>query len=167
MVFLLVCGCGPRRPLEMAPDVGIEKLLQSPIPRLAALSELHGQVIVLDFWATWCGICTEKRPHMNKLVETFKDKPVRFIAVTDEDAAAVEDHLRDHPIKAWIGLDPSRRAFQAFGVRGVPEAFVIDPYGRVALKIHPSWLYESDIAKALKAQPPAEPPIDGKPSEKL
>ena len=57
-------------------------------------------------------------------------------------------------MKAWIGLDPRGAAFRAFGVDSRPEVFVIDPYGRITLKIHPSFLYKSDIEDALGAAPP-------------
>lgn len=91
---------------------------------------------------------------MNKLNDAFAGQPVRFISVTDESAETVEAFTREHPMKAEIALDPGKKAFLAFGVRGIPEAFIIDPYGRIHLRITPSFLYKSDIAKALKASPP-------------
>jgi hypothetical protein len=57
-------------------------------------------------------------------------------------------------MKAWIGLDPTGAAFKAFNVTSRPQVFVIDPYGRIWIKIHPSFLYKSDIEDALKAPPP-------------
>jgi peroxiredoxin len=92
---------------------------------------------------------------MNKLVESFSGRPVRFISVTDETREAVETFTKVHPMKAWIGLDPAGAAFKAFGVDSRPEVFVIDPYGRIWIKIHPSFLYKSDIEDALKAPPPS------------
>jgi len=153
-----LAACGRARPKPPAPDVGIAELLQAPRGSVKALSEFRGQVVVLEFWATWCGPCLELLPHMNKLVESFAGRPVRFISVTDETRADVEAFAAKHPMKAWIGLDPERRAFEAFRVDSRPEVFVIDPYGRVWIKIHPSFLYKSDIEAALNAAPPAPAP---------
>lgn len=155
---LALPGCGPHKPPKFAPDVGFDRLLQAPMAALPALSDLRGHVVVLEFWATWCGPCLETLPHMNRLVETFAGQPVRFISATDEPADHVEAFLRKRPMKAWIALDPKKRASQAFGVRGIPQVFVIDPHGRIHLRITPSFLYKSDIAKALKAAPPSPRP---------
>jgi len=148
-------GCVRSRPKLPAPDVGIGALLQAPQASFASLKEFRGQVVVLEFWATWCGPCIELLPHMNKMVESFAGRPVRFISVTDESREAVEFFARTHPMKAWIGLDPGGASFKAFGVDSRPQVFVIDPYGRIWIKIHPSFLYKSDIEDALKAPPPA------------
>jgi thiol-disulfide isomerase/thioredoxin len=153
MIFPL--GCARSRPKPPAPDVGIQTLLQAPQGTVASLKELRGQVVVLEFWATWCGPCLQLLPHMNGMVDAFAGRPVHFISVTDEDRSTVEGYLKVHPMKAWIGLDPGGAAFRAFDVDSRPEVFVIDPYGRISLKIHPSFLYKSDIEDAIKAPPPA------------
>jgi thiol-disulfide isomerase/thioredoxin len=148
-------ACLQHKPKLPAPEVGIESILQPTRGSVKSLSEFRGQVVVLEFWATWCGPCLTLLPHMNKMVDSFAGKPVRFISVTDEPRADVESFLAQHPMKAWIGLDPSGKTFAAFRVDSRPEVFVIDPYGRISLKIHPSFLYKSDIEDALKAAPPA------------
>ena len=155
--LLLLSACVQHKPKLPAPDIGIGALLQSPRASFASLQEFRGEVVVLEFWATWCGPCVELLPHMNKMVESFAGRPVRFISVTDETRAAVEKFTASHPMKAWIGLDPDGAAFKAFGVRSRPEVYVIDPYGRIWIKIHPSFLYKSDIEDALKAPPPPLP----------
>lgn len=131
------------------------ELLQAPQASFSSLREFRGQAVVLEFWATWCGPCVELLPHMNKMVDAFAGRPVRFISITDETRAPVEEFLKTHVMKEWIGLDPSGAAFKAFGVESRPEVFVIDPYGRIWIKIHPSFLYKSDIEEALDAPPPA------------
>jgi thiol-disulfide isomerase/thioredoxin len=153
--LLLLCGCVRHKPKLPAPDIAIGALLQAPRPSFSSLQEFRGEVVVLEFWATWCGPCVELLPHMNKLVQSFEGRPVRFISVTDETREAVEAFTKTHPMKAWIGLDPAGAAFKAFGVDSRPQVFVIDPYGRIWIKIHPSFLYKSDIEDALKAPPPS------------
>jgi thiol-disulfide isomerase/thioredoxin len=147
-------ACARPRPKLPAPEAGIPVLLQSTQTTVKSLSELRGQVVVLEFWATWCGPCLELLPHMNKMVDSFAGQRVRFISVTDEERPVVEAYLAKHAMKAEIGLDPEQAAFRAFKVDSRPEVFVIDPYGRIWIKIHPSFLYKSDIEDALKAAPP-------------
>jgi thiol-disulfide isomerase/thioredoxin len=153
--LLLLSGCLQHKPKLPAPDIGVPALLQSTKPSFASLKEYRGQVVVLEFWATWCGPCVELLPHMNKMVDAFAGRPVHFISITDETRAAVETFMKTHPMKAEIGLDPREAAFRAFNVRSRPEVYVIDPYGRVWIKVHPSFLYKSDIEEALNAPPPA------------
>ena len=154
--LLPLSGCLQRKPKLPAPDIGVPALLQSAKPSFASLKEYRGQVVVLEFWATWCGPCVELLPHMNKMVAAFAGKPVHFISITDESREAVEKFVKTHPMKAEIGLDPEEAAFRAFHVRSRPEVFVIDPYGRVWIKVHPSFLNQSDIQEALNAPPPAD-----------
>lgn len=152
---LAAAACFKGKPKLPAPDAPIDAVLQAPVAAIPTLKDFRGQVVVLEFWATWCGPCVELIPHMNRMVAAFAGKPVRFISVTDEPRAVVEDFLKTHEMKAWIGLDPRRKAFSAFKVDSTPSLFVIDPYGRIWIKVHPSFLYKSDIQHALDAPPPA------------
>lgn len=154
LAVLLLAACARKGPKPPAPDAGLPVLLQSPLKSLPRLSDLRGKTVVIDFWATWCPSCRDTMPYMNKLEGKFAGRPVVFLSVTDEPRETVERYAAAHPIAAWIGLDSDRSMMRAFGVRSIPQTFVIDPYGRVALKITPSFLYESDIEAAIKAPPP-------------
>ena len=121
---------------------------------LGSLKELKGDAVVLEFWATWCGPCVEGIPAMNKMVEAFKDRPVRFISVSNENREKVEAFLQKHEMKAWIGIDNEAASERAFGVHGIPAIFVIDQYGRIWHNVSPSFFYKSDVEDAINAKPP-------------
>jgi len=157
-MFLGRCSIGGKS-LGPAPDAGISALLQAPSPALGSLRELRGKAVVLEFWATWCDSCRETIPHMNKLREAFGGRPVVFISATSEARGIVEDFLKEHPITGWIGLDEGGRLESAFGVRGVPEVFLIDRQGEITMRISPSYLYKSDIERALSAEPAKKRPV--------
>jgi thiol-disulfide isomerase/thioredoxin len=143
----------PSRPLGPAPEAGIPVLLQAPAPELGSLRELRGRAVVLEFWATWCDACRQTLPRMNHLREKFQGRPVTFISVSNEPREKVEAFLKASPITGWIGIDEQARLARLLGVTGIPEVFIIDPLGRITLRINPSFLYDSDIARALKAAP--------------
>src|SRR5688500_14295359 len=70
---------------ETAPPLTLHKTLPANETVAVDLHTLKGDVVVLEFWATWCLPCIPAIKHFNLLSEKFKDGPVRFIAVTDED----------------------------------------------------------------------------------
>ena len=97
---------------EPAPAIELEGLLHAPegapAPNELGWDDLKGNVVVLEFWATWCGPCIAAIPHLNALTEEFKGKPVRFISVTDEDETKVRKFLEKRTMSSWIGLDTDR-----------------------------------------------------------
>lgn len=158
ILILLAAAAGCRaRPLEWAPELRIPKLLHAPRERVDSLKDFPGEAVVLEFWATWCGPCRETIPHMNKLVDKYAGKPVRFIALTSEPPEKVLEFTRELPIHAWIGIDPGGSVSRAFRVKGIPHVVVIDPFGRIIHRVSTQWFYASDIEDALKAKPPKEP----------
>jgi len=147
--IMMLDRCSSRKPRGPAPDLGVETLLQAPVRSLRSLRDLKGQAVVVEFWATWCDSCTEALPHMNRLRAAFKDKPVVFLSITIEPRETVEKFLLDHPMTGWIGLDEDEKLHRAFGVRGVPQVFVIDARGEIVVKVGPSFLYASDVERAI------------------
>jgi thiol-disulfide isomerase/thioredoxin len=69
---------------DQPPPLKLKTLLQAPDGTKASWGALKGKVVVLEFWATWCGPCVAAISHLNELADQFKDRPVQFIAVTDE-----------------------------------------------------------------------------------
>src|SRR5206468_9176367 len=90
------------------------------------------KVVVLEFWGTWCGPCVAAIPHLNDLAERFRNRPVQFISITDEEDWRVRDFLKLKPMSSWIGLDPERAIFTAFGVNPLPKTFVINQQHLIA-----------------------------------
>lgn len=126
---------------DLCPDLGLETLMNAPEGSAATLEALRGKVVVLEFWATWCGPCVGAIPHLNELRAAYQDRGVVFVSVTDEARETVERFQRSEPsIKGWIGLDTDRSLFDAFGVRAIPETIVLDGYGRVAARTNPAAL---------------------------
>ncbi|HEY7544991.1 MAG TPA: TlpA disulfide reductase family protein, partial [Blastocatellia bacterium] len=79
---------------DAAPDIALAKLLQAPSEARTNWENLRGNVVVLEFWATWCAPCIAAMPHLNELADKFKDKPVRFISITYENESIVAPFLK-------------------------------------------------------------------------
>jgi len=96
------------------------------------LAALKGQVVYLDFWASWCVPCRESFPWMNRMQAELGRDGLTVIAVNvDRDRADAEQFLHDHPAQFRIVYDPQGLLPENFGVRGMPTSFLIDRGGRV------------------------------------
>lgn len=102
----------------------------------ARLSDLRGQVVVLNFWATWCPPCVEEMPSLNHLQERLANQGVTILGVSvDEDAATYEKFLRDHHVTFPTYRDPTKKISSEYGTFMYPETYIIRRDGRIARKI--------------------------------
>lgn len=109
------------------------------------LAKEKGKVIVLDFWATWCGPCIKSLPEMIDEMSALDAGKVRFIGVNQAEAKEqVKTFLETRGWKFEVAFDANQRVGQSFGVEGIPHTVVIGPDGKVA---YVKTGYEPDGAK--------------------
>ena len=132
-----------------APAIDLEVLLQAPDETKTDLESLKGNIVVIDFWATWCGPCVKAFPHLNELAAKFKDQPVRFIAITYEDKTKIESFLKSTKLDTWVGLDTDRSMHMQYQIRSIPRTFVIGRDGTLLADMHPLQLNEQMIEDVL------------------
>ncbi len=103
------------------------------------LSELKGKVVVVNFWATWCGPCKAEMPEFTKVHAEYRGRGVEFIGAANEarsEREKVQEFVRRLQIQFPILLEASLDHLQAFKVGpGIPATVVIDQQGRVAARI--------------------------------
>lgn len=99
------------------------------------LDAWRGQVIYLDFWASWCGPCAQSFPFMNVLHRDYGARGLKVLAVNmDENSQDARDFLRDHPVEFQIAADSEAQCAEAFQVKAMPSSYVIDRDGTIVLR---------------------------------
>ena len=127
LVALSACTSGtrPARIGTVAPDFSVQDA-QNKI----TLSQYRGQVVVLNFWATWCPPCVEEMPSLVEMQRRMKAKGVTVLAVSvDVDEGAYKQFLKDHNVSLLTVRDPEHKSSELYGTFKYPETYVIDRGG--------------------------------------
>ncbi|WP_219845864.1 TlpA family protein disulfide reductase [Maribrevibacterium harenarium] len=120
----------PASQSEPAPNANLS--LPTVAGDSAKLSDFRGTVVLLDFWASWCGPCRESFPWMNQMERKYQDQGFKVVAVNlDQDAALVTPFLNDFPANFTVLLDTNFSMPEAFGVIGMPTSYLLDRQGRI------------------------------------
>jgi len=126
---------------EVAPEIAIVRWIdQQPLK----ISELRGRVVLLDFWATWCGPCVIAFPHLKAWYEKYKDKGLVIVGMTQyygtaagravtepQEVAFVEKFKKEHALPYGIAIAANEDNMDNYGVTGIPTAVLIDRRGIV------------------------------------
>ena len=95
-----------------------------------SLSRLQGRVVVLDFWATWCGPCRAVMPFLDRLHRQHHARGLSVLGLTSEPAAVVQRHLSRGAVGYTIGAG-AQQTLQRYAIRGLPTLIVIGRDGKV------------------------------------
>jgi thiol-disulfide isomerase/thioredoxin len=148
LAILLLSVAASRAGRTMAAELG------DPAPALQIAQWIKGgpvdlaavkgkSVVVVEFWATWCPPCRATIPHLTELQKKFKGKGVVFAGLSDETLARVKPFVEQmgEKMNYAVALDDGRKTsegyLQAFGVNGIPHAFIVDKEGRIVWHGHP------------------------------
>ena len=134
LVLLALSGCysGSRPPRigSAAPDFTVHDA-----DRTVTLSQLKGQVVVLNFWATWCPPCIEEMPSLVQMQQQMKAKGVTVLAVSvDVDDSNYRRFLKDHNVNLLSVRDADQKSNALYGTFKFPETYIIDRNGVVRRK---------------------------------
>ena len=100
------------------------------------LSDLHGKIVVVNFWATWCPPCVEETPALNRLQQHIASRGGMVLGVSvDEDEAAYRSFLQQQGVVFPTFRDPSKKIPLDYGTSMYPETYVVDRRGKIARKI--------------------------------
>ncbi len=130
--YLVQVPKGPPKIGDIPPDIK----LKDPKGKDISLYSLKGKVVLLDFWASWCGPCRKENPNVVSAYQKYKDKGFtvfsvsldnnkdQWLAAITKDGLIWENHVSD--LKGW-----NSDAAKSYGVRGIPAAFLLDKTGKI------------------------------------
>ncbi|MEW8085578.1 MAG: TlpA disulfide reductase family protein [Candidatus Thiodiazotropha endolucinida] len=128
-VLLLACGytVAANQP-SMAPDFTLKSREGVNIK----LSELRGQVVMVNFWASWCGPCRQEMPLLQQLFDRYQSLGFSLLGVNvDGDRAAADKMLSDLPVSFPILYDDRSKVSKQYQVKAMPSTFMVDRDGRI------------------------------------
>ncbi|NNE92735.1 MAG: redoxin domain-containing protein [Verrucomicrobiales bacterium] len=98
-----------------------------------SLADLKGKIVVLDFWATWCGPCLRAVPHTNQLAEKYKDQVVFIGVCSTRGAEKMAETIAKSDIKYPVCKDVDNKTKNAYEVNGFPDYYIIDQNGKLVV----------------------------------
>jgi cytochrome c biogenesis protein CcmG/thiol:disulfide interchange protein DsbE len=135
------------------PDLAPEFQLAGLDGKLISLAGARGKIILLNFWASWCGPCRAEVPDLVELQTRYKDRlQVIGLVVDDEDMDAIHQFVKDFRINYPVGVAPGELRMQYGGIPALPTSFLLDGQGRVVQKhvgLRDPALYEIEIRALL------------------
>jgi len=126
--------------------------LKSKEGKNVRLSDLRGQVVLLNFWASWCGPCRQEMPILDEIHDKYKDLGFSVLGVNlDAKSKKAIDYLKDTPVTFPVLYDPKGDVSGQYGVQAMPSTVIIDKDGNVRY-LHEGYKsgYEDDYRKQIK-----------------
>jgi thiol-disulfide isomerase/thioredoxin len=137
---------------EAAPEFKLSALDGKPL----SLVGVRGKIVLLNFWATWCGPCRAEIPDLIALQQKYKDQlQIIGLTVDEDDAAAIKQAVAEAHINYPVAMASPEIRLQYGGIAALPTSFVLDVQGRVVQKhegLRDPVLYETEI-RALLGMP--------------
>lgn len=135
MFALLSAGCYTgSRPTHVG--AAAKEFTLQDSDRQVSLKQFRGQVVLLNFWATWCPPCSEELPSLMDMQERMRARGVVVVGVSiDVDGDAYHRFLKQRNVNFLTVRDPDQKIATMYGTSGWPETYIIDRQGMVRRKI--------------------------------
>jgi len=149
LAALLFCCLIPVAQAKRPPNLSLKDLKGNK----QSISSLRGSIVVLNFWATWCGPCREELPLLSRLSEEYSAKKVRFVATSVDvakDRPQVDEFLKHFSIAfdVWVGADMDTLEDAGLG-NVLPITLILDEQGEIIARVQ-GQAREEDIRKPLE-----------------
>lgn len=135
---------------QPVPDIQLGRLMNSD-KQAVSLNEMKGKIVILEFWATWCGPCIPAMAHLDELKKKFPGQ-IEVIAISDETEERIQRFIKNKPSSIWFVSDPKHSMQQHFPFHTVPHSVVIDQNGKLVANTSPNEITENVIKTILNGQ---------------
>ena len=118
----------------IAQDAEVEKVdftLRDLHNKKVTLSDLRGKIVMVNFWATWCGPCRLEMPDLDLLYTHFQPQGLVVLSISDEDAFKVGSFFATSTYHPTVLLDPGGKVHKEFHIEGIPRTFLFDRQGKL------------------------------------
>lgn len=156
LLVLPACGGPDSTPSRTASgDVAPEFTLSDIHGDSVSLSDFEGQVLLIDFWATWCAPCREEIPMLTELHRTYGERGFTLLAISDENAELIAEFVAEYGVPYLNLVDPGEVS-REYQVTSLPTAFLVDREGRIVEAFRGTKIrkvLEARIVELLDAEP--------------
>jgi len=122
----------------------------------AVVDSIKGKLVLIDFWASWCGPCRKELPKLEDLHQKYKDLGVTIIGINvDVDPELSKILLKDHPVTFMVLYDPENNVSADYDIQAMPSTFLVDKNGLLRFR-HNGYLagyehkYDAQIKQLLR-----------------
>lgn len=153
---LLACSAGAAIPAVSTATAAPDFTLRAADGPNVRLQEQRGRVVMVNFWATWCGPCRQEMPHLNRLYEKYRGSGFTLLGVNiDEDPRAATELAKKLGVTFPVLLDTDKKVSRLYDMSAMPATVVIDRDGKVRY-LHRGYRegvetsYEAQVRELLK-----------------
>jgi len=153
ILVVLLTGCisgqesGGTKEGESAPDFRLQSLDGETV----SLSDYHGQAVLLNFWATWCGPCVGEMPYLQEIHEEWTTRGLALVAVNvGETSSQVNGFMNYYNLSLPVLLDTQRSVSERYNIIGIPTTFFIDKDGIIQGKVVGAFPSKESIERYLE-----------------
>ncbi len=132
------------------PDMQFSTLLNAPVNSIS-LKQLKGKIVLIEFWATWCGSCLVAMPHLKTLQAKYP-KTLQVIAVTDETEKRAGLYIKAKPANFWFAVDTGRKVAEVFPHQLIPHSILIGEDGKLIAATDPEAITEKVMDSLISKQ---------------
>lgn len=150
LLFMISYAYGQVKNGEAVPNINFTTILNAPV-KTAKLSDLKGKIVLMEFWATWCGSCIQAMPHLQQLQQKYTGK-LQVVTVTNETVKRTGQFITSRPANFWFAVDTGREITKLFPHQLIPHTVLISAEGKLIANTSPELVTDKVIDSLLHKQ---------------